>query len=127
MVMVMMSAMGVLMYITAPWMIGFMTPDESIINLGTTVLRIEAFAEPMFAAAIVCCSIFVSAGYTLLPSLANLGSMWFIRIPLAYFLASEFGLVGVWVAMATELCFRGAFFLIALSRFDFSKRRAIED
>ena len=127
MVMVMMSAMGILMYTTAPWMIGFMTPDESIIGLGTTVLRIEAFAEPMFAAAIVCCSIFVSAGDTLLPSLANLGSMWFIRIPLAYFLASEFGLVGVWVAMATELCFRGAFFLIALSRFDFSKRRAIED
>ena len=47
MVMVMMSAMGILMYITAPWMIGFMTPDESIISLGTTVLRIEAFAEPM--------------------------------------------------------------------------------
>ena len=34
---------------------------------------------------------------------------------------------GFWVAMAFELCFRGAIFLIALSRFDFSKRRGIED
>ncbi|WP_282163700.1 MATE family efflux transporter [Turicimonas muris] len=126
MVMMIMSAMGLVMYLTAPWMIGFMTADCSIINLGASVLRIEAFAEPMFAAAIVCCSIFVSAGYTLFPSLMNLGSMWLVRIPLAYFLASSFGLKGVWFAMATELCFRGAVFLFTLSRFDFSKRRGIE-
>lgn len=127
MVMIIMTAMGILMYLTAPLMIGFMTKDASIISLGASVLRIEAFAEPMFAAAIVSCSIFVSAGYTLFPSLVNLSSMWLIRIPLAYFLASKFGLDGVWVAMASELCFRGALFLFALSRFDFSKRRAIED
>ena len=82
---------------------------------------------PMFAAAIVSCSIFVSAGFTLFPSLMNLGSMWLIRIPLAYYMASRMGLDGVWVAMAFELCFRGAIFLFALSRFDFSKRRGIED
>ena len=127
MVMVIMSAMGVVMYLTAPWMIGFMTTNQSIIELGSSALRIEAFAEPMFAAAIVSCSIFVSAGFTLFPSLMNLGSMWLIRIPLAYYLASRMGLDGVWVAMAFELCFRGAIFLFALSRFDFSKRRGIED
>lgn len=127
MVMIIMSAMGVVMYLTAPWMIGFMTTNQSIIELGSSALRIEAFAEPMFAAAIVSCSIFVSAGFTLFPSLMNLGSMWLIRIPLAYYLASRMGLDGVWVAMAFELCFRGAIFLFALSRFDFSKRRGIED
>ena len=127
MVMVIMSAMGVVMYLTAPWMIGFMTTNQNIIELGSSALRIEAFAEPMFAAAIVSCSIFVSAGFTLFPSLMNLGSMWLVRIPMAYYLASRMGLDGVWVAMAFELCFRGAIFLIALSRFDFSKRRGIED
>ena len=126
-IMVIMSAMGVVMYLTAPWMIGFMTTNQSIVELGSSALRIEAFAEPMFAAAIVSCSIFVSAGFTLFPSLMNLGSMWLIRIPLAYYLASRMGLDGVWVAMAFELCFRGAIFLFALSRFDFSKRRGIED
>ena len=94
MVMVIMSAMGVVMYLTAPWMIGFMTTNQSIIELGSSALRIEAFAEPMFAAAIVSCSIFVSAGFTLFPSLMNLGSMWLIRIPLAYYLASRMGLDG---------------------------------
>ena len=127
MVMVIMSAMGVVIYLTAPWIIGFMTTNQYNIDLVTSALRIEAFAEPMFAAAIVSCSIFVSAGFTLFPSLMNLGSMWLIRIPLAYCLASRMGLDGVWFAMAFELCFRGAIFLFALSRFDFSKRRGIED
>ena len=51
MVMIIMSAMGVVMYLTAPWMIGFMTTNQSIIELGSSALRIGAFAEPMFA----CC------------------------------------------------------------------------
>ena len=77
-------------------MIGFMTTNQNIIELGSSALRIEAFAEPMFAAAIVSCSIFVSAGFTLFPSLMNLGSMWLVRIPMAYYLASRMGLEGVW-------------------------------
>ena len=35
---------GVLMYIAAPSMIGVLTPNEEIRNLGAAVLRIEAFA-----------------------------------------------------------------------------------
>ena len=51
--MAVMALMGVVMYVFAPEMIGLMTPVEEIRDLGTQVLRIEAFAEPMFAAAIV--------------------------------------------------------------------------
>ena len=39
MVMIIMSAMGVVMYLTAPWMIGFMTTNQSIIELGSSALR----------------------------------------------------------------------------------------
>ncbi len=125
-VMVLMTAMGFVMYIVAPWMIGFMTDNQEIIRLGSSALRIEAFAEPMFAAAIVSYSIFVGAGYTLVPSLINLISMWTVRLPLAYLLASSYGLNGVWFAMATELCVRGCIFLWKVSHFDFSKRRGID-
>ena len=41
------------MYIFAPQIIGTMTPVEEIRRLGVMALRIEAFAEPMFAAAII--------------------------------------------------------------------------
>ena len=44
-------------------------------------------------------------------SILNLLSVWVVRIPLAYFLGSRYGLVGAWIAMATELCVRGTLFL----------------
>ena len=42
----------------------------------------------------------------------NLASMWLVRITLALLLVSRMGLQGVWIAMATELCFRGIIFLL---------------
>lgn len=51
--MAIMGVMGILMYLFAPQIIGMMTPVEEIRQLGVMALRIEAFAEPMFAASIV--------------------------------------------------------------------------
>ena len=114
--MIVMALMGVLMYILAPEMIGILSPVPEIRELGTHVLRIEAFAEPFFAASIVTYSVCVGAGDTLYPSLINLGSMWFVRLTLAAILAPLYGLPGVWTAMATELTVRGLLFLVRLYR-----------
>ena len=114
--MLVMAFMGVLMYVFAPEIIGIMTPVEEIRTLGVTVLRIEAFAEPMFAASIVAYGVFVGAGGTLVPSLMNFFSIWAVRLTLAFWLAPTMGLKGVWLAMCIELCFRGAIFLIRLER-----------
>ena len=112
--MAVMALMGVVMYVFAPEMIGLMTPVDEIRVLGTQILRIEAFAEPMFAAAIVGNSVCVGAGDTLKPSLMNLASMWGVRLTLAAVLAHWYGLQGVWMAMAVELTFRGMLFLARL-------------
>lgn len=114
--MAVMAFMGVLMYVFAPEIIGIMTPVEEIRTLGVTVLRIEAFAEPMFAASIVAYGVFVGAGGTLVPSLMNFFSIWAVRLTLAFWLAPVMGLQGVWLAMCIELCFRGIIFLIRLER-----------
>ena len=79
-------------------------------------LRIEAFAEPMFAAAIVAYGVFVGVGSTLVPCAMNLFSIWAVRLSLAAALAPTMGLKGVWLAMCIELCFRGVIFLIRLFR-----------
>lgn len=113
-----MSLMGVLMFIFAPELMTLMTPVEEIIAIGTECLRIEAFAEPMFAAAIVCNGIFVGAGDTLKPAMMSLGSMWGVRLTLAALLAGTYGLPGVWTAMAIELTFRGIIFLVRLWKFE---------
>lgn len=114
--MVVMGVMGALMYLFAPEMIGIMTPVEEIRTLGTSILRIEAFAEPMFAASIVAYGVFVGVGKTFIPSLMNFGSIWGVRLTLAALLAPTMGLRGVWIAMCAELCFRGTIFLIRMYR-----------
>lgn len=112
--MVVMGLMGLFMYFGAPLMMAILTPVDEIRSLGVEALRIEAFAEPMFAASIVCYGIFVGAGDTLKPCIMNLASIWAVRLSLAWFLAPSFGLAGVWTAMCIELCFRGLIFLVRL-------------
>ena len=111
-----MTVGGVLMYIAAPAMIGVLTPNEEIRNLGAAVLRIEAFAEPFYAASIVASGALRGAGDTLVPSCMNFASMWCVRIPLAAILAPRVGLYGVWIAMCVELCFGGILFTARLKR-----------
>lgn len=114
--MAVMGVMGVILYVGAPLIMGSMTPDLEVQRLGIEALRIEAFAEPMFAAAIVAYGVFVGAGNTLVPCLMNFFSIWAVRLTLAAALAPSMGLNGVWLAMCIELCFRGVIFLIRLER-----------
>ncbi len=113
-----MTLMGIVMYVFAPQIIGIMTPVTEIKDLAVGALRIEAFAEPMYAASIVSYSVFVGAADTLTPCLMNLLSIWGVRLGMAAILAPRMGLNGVWLAMCIELCFRGLIFLIRL----FSKK-----
>ncbi len=106
-----MTLMGAIMYMAAPLMMATLTPDAAVRALGTECLRIEAWAEPMFAASIVAMSVFVGAGDTRKPAIMNLISMWAVRVSLAALLAPRYGLQGVWFAMAVELTFRGLIFL----------------
>lgn len=106
-----MTLLAIVMYIFSPELMSIMTPDESVRTLTVEVLRIEAFAEPMFAASIVAYGVFVGLGSTRIPCYINLCSMWLVRIPLSYFMVGTYGLHGVWIAMAIELCFRGVVFL----------------
>ncbi len=111
-----MALMGAVMYIFAPEMIGVLSPVASIRELGANCLRIEAFAEPFFAASIVTYSVCVGAGDTFKPAAINLGTMWLVRLTLAYAFSKSHGLEGVWMAMAIELTFRGILFLARLFR-----------
>ncbi len=111
-----MAFMGMVMYLGAPAMMGIMTPDAEIRMFGTSVLRIAAFAEPMFAASIVAYGAFVGTGDTIVPSGMNFFSIWAVRLPLAALLVPHYGLQGVWIAMSIELCFRGTIFLVRLLR-----------
>lgn len=112
--MLVMGGAAVLMFIFAPFMIGIMTPDASVVELGAQVLRIAAFVEPFYAASIVANGVFRGAGNTLVPSCLNFVSMWAVRLPLEALLSVRYGLKGYWVAMCIELFVRGVLFLLRL-------------
>lgn len=109
--MVIMGLMGVILYIYAADVMELMSPVRDIIDLGASALRIEAFAEPMFAASIVAYGVMIGVGDTVIPAVMNFGSIWVVRVTLAAILAPKMGLDGVWMAMCIELSFRGAIFL----------------
>ena len=107
-------------------LMGIMSPVEEVISLGTQVLRIEAWAEPMFAAAIVANGVFIGAGDTMIPAMMSLCSMWLVRLTLAASLAPKYGLKGVWTAMAIELTFRGSIFLARLFKGGWANKLSIK-
>lgn len=113
--MLVMGVLGAVMWLLAPEMMSIFSTDPDVLALGTVALRTEAWAEPMFGAAIVTYGVFVGAGYTKVPAVINFGSVWLVRITLSAILAPKYGLYGVWLAMCIELCVRGAVFLIALT------------
>ena len=114
--MLVMTVSGALMFALAPQIMAMLTPDPTVRALGAQVLRIEAFAEPLFGASMVASGALRGAGDTLIPSIFCLASMWGVRIPLMALAAPRWGLIGVWCAMAFELCVRGALFLVRLLR-----------
>ena len=111
-----MTGLAFFMFMLAPVAFMLLTPDPAVQSLGAFVLRIEAFAEPLYAVSISASGAMRGAGDTLVPSLLNLISMWGVRITAAALLAPRLGLTGVWLAMCGELCVRGILFLVRLLR-----------
>lgn len=108
---VFMGATGLIMSLICPLVFRMLTPEPAVRELAAQILRIELLAEPLFGISIVAAGALRGTGDTFVPSLMNLGSIWIVRIGLARVLIKPFGLHGMWIAMAVELCVRGLFML----------------
>ncbi|MCR5288726.1 MAG: MATE family efflux transporter [Treponema sp.] len=98
---------AIIMYFLCPFVFKLLTPVKEIQELAITVLRIELFAEPLYGAAIVASGALRGQNDTFIPSILNLISLWIVRLGLSVILVGHFALIGIWIAMAIELCFRG--------------------
>lgn len=112
-----MTAAGIAMFFLCPLIFQMLTPDPKVQHLAAEVLRIELFAEPLFAASIVASGALCGAGDSLIPCLLNLASIWGVRLTLSILLVGPWGLPGVWFAMCVELCVRGLLLLYRQQRF----------
>ena len=123
--MIIMGVMAILMYVFATELMGLMSPVPAVVELGARCLRVEAWAEPLFAASIIGYGVFVGAGYTLVPCGINLVCLWVVRLGLSAILVTTMGLYGVWMAMAIELCLRGLIYLLWLNSKRWMKKAVI--
>ena len=119
--MLIMAVTGLIMYFICPFVFRLLTPVVEIQALAVTVLRIELFAEPLYGASIVATGALRGQNDTLVPSILNLFSIWVVRLGLSLLLINSYGLQGIWLAMAIELCFRG---LVMLTRLGILARRS---
>ena len=114
---VLMTTMGVVLYFTAPFLMGFFTRDQNVIALGTTILRIEAFVEPAFGP---------DAGVWRIPWFRDTRRPSTSRSPgcgLRGSLGALHGplhvprLGGIWISMASDLLLRGIIGLVMFLRY----------
>lgn len=100
---------GAVLFAAARPLAGLFTPDEEVVALAATILRIVSVAEPFFALSIVLFGSLRGANDTRYPMFTCLFSMWVVRIVLTVLFVFVFhwGLPGVWTAMALDLILRG--------------------
>lgn len=104
-----MTMMGVVFYVFAYPFTHWFTRDALVAKVAVDYLRINAYAEPFLALAMVLSGAFQGAGDTRTPTWITFVTMWLFRLPLAYLLALTlgYGTHGAWWAMAASMVVSG--------------------
>ncbi len=106
-----MSFVGIILFCFSPWFATWFTTDKNAIDMVTTALRIDAFAQPALAVGLVLAGALQGAGDTKSPMYSTAIGMWVIRVIGVYVLGIQLGLgiAGVWLSIAIDLYVRAIF------------------
>jgi putative MATE family efflux protein len=77
-------------------LIGLFTRDADVISIGADYLIIVSAFYIVFSTMFVVNGVMRGAGDTLVPMFITLFALWFVRIPVSYFLSDEIGADGIW-------------------------------
>jgi putative MATE family efflux protein len=112
--MVAMGAMGVVFFVFAAPLVRIFTNEPEVIKQGAQVLRIIAAAQPFMAMTLVLAGALRGAGDTRWAMVITAGSVWGVRLVLAYILVIRlgWGLAGAWVAMFLDQATRAVLFFL---------------
>ena len=105
---------GALLFAFAPGMVGLFSRDETVVALGSTVLRMVALSEPFYGVSIVIEGMLQGAGRTKAPFVFNILGMWGVRI-VGTFICTRLlgmGLVSAWGCMIGHNMLLFALFLL---------------
>lgn len=105
---------GIIFFVTAPFLAKEFTQSLEIQNLVISVIRIIALFQPLLSLTFVMSSALQGAGDTKFPMYLTFIGIWGIRIILGYTFAVIFnlGLIGIWIAYSIDISFRGIILLV---------------
>jgi len=113
-----------LLAVPGKYIFGLFLPDPELIERSVLYLRILAICQIPMCMEAVSSNTFRGLGKTLPPAIINTTCN-ILRVPLVYFLSSEFvgiGLPGVWIGISTAACIKGIW---SYSWYMFTERRKI--
>jgi putative MATE family efflux protein len=113
-----MCVTGVLLFFGAEFMMGLFTTDEQVIRIGTKLLRIVAFTEPVFGSAAVLEGIFDGMARTKYPFIVTLISRWGVRIFGSFLCVRvfDFGITQIWYCMIGDNILKAVLLVLGLIR-----------
>jgi Na+-driven multidrug efflux pump len=109
-----MSIIGALLFFFSPLAATWFTGECNVVEMVTTALRIDAFAQPFLAVSLVIAGALQGLGDTKSPMYSTAVGMWFIRVVGVYVLCLYLGMgiAGVWLSIALDLLVRALYLFI---------------
>ena len=105
------------------------TEDPAIHALGRRIILVELALEIGRSINIIMVKTLTTAGDVWFPVVIGISSMWAISVFGGWLLGLEmnWGLTGVWIAMAFDECFRGVLFTVRFRRGKWKNRRLVSE
>ncbi len=124
-----MSLVGIVLFFFPDLFIRIFTDEKKVIDYARVAVRIISVAQPFFAMVLIFMGGLRGGGNTSSPFWATTIGMYLIRIPLAYILVKYFflGMFGAWLAMATDIMFKGIYLYLIFNKKANFKRYVFEE
>ena len=115
-------------FLISPVTIGIFTDNTSVVNLGHKIMFICIFLEIGRTANLVIINSMRAAGDVKFPTYLGMASMWGVSVLLGYLfgIVFDFGLIGIWIAMALDEIVRGVVVYIRWKRGTWRGKRIVD-
>lgn len=110
-------------------LIGIFTDNPQVIELGANIMLINIALEFGRTTNLVLIASLRGAGDVYYPAVCAIFSMWFVSVLGSYLLAVVMGLgiYGLWIALATDECFRGILMIIRWKGGKWKTKRVVKE
>jgi putative MATE family efflux protein len=113
---VVLSAMGVVVFLFTEPLVAVFTTDETVVEEGVTFLRTVAPTFGMLGIMRAYSGSFRGAGKTMTAAGLAIATLWVVRLPIAWFGAQWYGPVGIWYGFVVSNVFGAALALLWYKR-----------